>query len=112
MGDWHYVLPAVSGLDFWDDSSGGTPLTSVDANGDLVNDPFLSNGQYTRTVYASVDPDGPLRQTLTTAPPLQRRWRRRPRPIQRQRLALLRSPAERREPSALQRQCSTAFIRS
>ena len=46
MADWHYVLPAVAGLDFWNDASGGTQLTGVDGVGDLVNDPYPSSGQY------------------------------------------------------------------
>ena len=60
MSDWQYLLPAEPGVHYWNDASGGTPLTAVDEAGDVVSDPYPSTGQYTRTVYELVDPNGSL----------------------------------------------------
>ena len=48
MSDWHAVLPAVSGLEFWSAATGGTQITSI-------NDQF-SSSQYDRKVWVSIDP--------------------------------------------------------
>ena len=62
---WKALLPAVTGLQFWNSSSGGTPMSIVDSGGDVVNDSLVGGGNYVRTVYASWNPS--YVATATTA---------------------------------------------
>ena len=57
MSDWKAILPNVPGLEFWTAATGGEQLGAVDGSGDLIDDTLPSSGQYTRTVWVSVDPN-------------------------------------------------------
>ena len=45
----------ICGMEFWDAATGGNQL-QVDGNGNIVDDPMPTSGQYSRTLWVSVDP--------------------------------------------------------
>ena len=49
------MLPNVPGLLFWDSQGASTPL-APDGNGNVVDDAMPSSGQYSRTLWVSIDP--------------------------------------------------------
>ncbi len=54
-GSEQVVLPNVPGLLFWDSQGASTPL-APDGNGNVVDDAMPSSGQYSRTLWVSIDP--------------------------------------------------------
>ena len=65
-------LPDVTGLLFWASQNASTPLTP-DGNGNVVSDSFSASGQYSRTLWVSIDDgqapgDGQLSPADQTTP--------------------------------------------
>ena len=52
------LVPNVCGMEFWDAATGGNRL-QVDSGGYIVNNAVPTSGQYTRTLWVSVDPTKP-----------------------------------------------------